>query len=166
MLKPLIFVLFIGLFSSCMLEFEISSRAKDVRAKELNAGSCSSLIRKIKKNRASVSGEVLEVEFFRIQQSTDTVKAELGAQFGIEYIIFADNHDYVPLYIVWTFPEEIETDQGKRYGQLKFKTTRLSHQRTNSSYRLSKPCMLVKGEWKFQLYFKKELILEKLFYLV
>ena len=166
--RNIFLVLLVGVILSSCLTTEpiVFQKAKEVRAKELNGGPCYSLIRNIKKSNKSPSGNKYYSDSFRILETTDTVEAKLGAQFGIEYILLAETRGYVTIKIVWTFPEEMTNSRGKIFDGFQYKTSQKTFERTNVSYRLGKGYMLIKGEWKLEIYHKKKRILEKTFYLV
>ena len=159
------FAIGLMILSSCGIEIDIYDKAKNVRAKEFDAGRCTDLVTKEKKKRKSPSGFVYQTDFFRIQESTDSIEAKVGAQFGIEYMIISNEQQWVPIKTEWTFPSPIVNQHGKSFDKFSFKNSELSRERTYLTIKLSHPAMIVKGEWQLKLYHKRKVILEKSFYL-
>ncbi|MBD3638384.1 MAG: DUF3859 domain-containing protein [Crocinitomicaceae bacterium] len=159
-------ILTVLLLTSCAVNWELTEKAKNVRAKELDAGTCSSLVVKTKKDRKSPSGKAHYCEYFRIKNSTDTIHAEVGTEIGVEFILIGDTRGNVPLTIVWTFPQEIETKRGRRIKKYSYKTSRSTHERMFATYKLSKRFQGVTGEWKLEIYHRRDLLMEKVFYLI
>lgn len=153
------------LLSSCGIEVDVYQRAKDVRAKELDAGRCSDLVMKKKKKRNSPSGYILQTEFFRIQESTDSIEAKLNAQFGIEFMLISNRQQWVPIKIEWLFPNEIENQYGKKFKKFVFKNSIITRERTFHTIKLSHKNMVKKGKWTLRIYHKKNILLEKFFFL-
>lgn len=152
--------------SGCGLTVDVYPKVKDVRAKELDAGYCSTLIRATRKSNKSPFTINLHADSFRIQQSTDTVKAGLHVQFGLQYLLFAEQKTIVPIELVWTFPDGMVNAKGKKISQHRTKKKQMTHQRTWTSFIISEEYMIIEGEWKLEIFHKKKKMLEKIFYLI
>ena len=152
----------------CTVEVDLFERVKDVRAKELNAGPSSTLCVKTKKSRKTPTG-ILHYSHptsFRIKETTDTIKAEVGAEFGMEFVLWTNERTYVPIAIKWTYPEVIVNDKGKKFKSYKYRSNQPTRERIWTSYGMGKDFMVKKGEWKVEIFHKKKVILEKIFYLI
>src|SRR5690606_31479789 len=119
-----------------------------------------------KKSRKTPSGTDNRSDNFRMLESTDTIKAELNVNFGIEFVVWSRTKTLTPIKIVWTFPEPIVNLKGKKFEQFSYKRRQMSHEKAWTAFKLSKKYMLVKGDWKLEIYHKKEKLLEKTFYLI
>lgn len=159
-------MLLVFLLLGCSYEVELFNPIKNVSAKELNAGPSASLVRKTKKDNKSPRGVYDETDSFRIKNDSDTIKAEKGAQFGMEFILLANTKGKAKIKAVWTFPKEITNKKGKSFSSYKLSWKQSTHERTFIEFRMVEQHMVVKGPWKLELFHKREKILEKVFYLI
>jgi|GEM_PF-4889282 len=104
-------------------------------------------------------------KFFNVTHKTDTIPAHIGSEFGIVYSVNATSVDDVELTKVWIFPSVMHNPiTHKSYDRLV--RTVYVNQASNSysAYKLEDSFEVIKGEWKFRIYYKQHLLYAHHFY--
>ncbi|UKN03238.1 DUF3859 domain-containing protein [Paracrocinitomix mangrovi] len=165
-MKRLIFLMFPLFLFSCSTTMSVSDKPVRLRVKTMNAGVCHLLETNRKKSSKSPSGYKFNADFIRLNESTDTIKAAIGTRFGVEYVAFSSVYTEVPFKAIWTFPKPIVNEKGKEFSSVKTKIWLETHTRYFSTYSIEKEYEIVKGDWKFELFYGKKLVLTKVFHLI
>lgn len=103
---------------------------------------------------------------FEMETETDSVKAELGAQFGLEYKVELINGlEGRDMETVWVYPAGAKDEEGKPITETKTTRWRSSGAEHSNYFTLEYPYEVVKGDWYFVLriegkeYLKQKFIL-------
>lgn len=164
-LKHLLFGVIMLLFSSCSLMKH--SKSDNIEIKVLNYGRSSAKLLCTDKNENMPSGKKRTTDYkLNIIEKTDTIKLNIGAQFGIEYIINAPYTKLITLTTIWTFPSTMTTNQGKKYEKIEYEIDKYTNQYTYSNYTLEEPYEMIPGKWNIKLVYNGGTILDKDFYLI
>jgi Domain of unknown function (DUF3859) len=102
---------------------------------------------------------------FGIIKITDSVPAELKANFGVQYMVKARDTVDIEVEIEWIFPKKMVNDEGKKFKSIKYKTQRPTNIESASSYSLDKPFEILKGDWIMNIYIEHKLVHTKKFVL-
>lgn len=102
---------------------------------------------------------------FEITKITDSVPAELKANFGVQYIVTAKDTIEIEVEIEWIFPKKMTNDEGKKFKSIKYKTQRPTNIESASSYSLDKAFELIKGNWTVNIYIENKMVNTKTFVL-
>jgi hypothetical protein len=135
-----------------------------IRFHEINYGIGTAQNVKITPDLLGPTGKTMTGDRFVIAEQTDTVPAKIGTEFGVKYSVSTANYENVELTKVWIFPATMSNSvTHKKYDRL-IKTLWLKPERaTYSSYKLEDSFELIKGDWKFRIYYKHHLLYSKHF---
>ena len=102
---------------------------------------------------------------FEITKITDSVPAELQANFGVQYIVRSKDTAEIEAEIEWIFPKKMINDEGEKFKSIKYTTKRPTNTESASSYSLDKPFELIKGNWTVNIYTENKIVNTKTFVL-
>lgn len=102
---------------------------------------------------------------FEVTKITDSVPAELNANFGVHYIIKSKDTVEIEVEIEWLFPKRMTNNEGKKFKSIRYKTRRPTNIESASSYSLDKPFELIKGNWTENFYIENKLVHTRTFIL-
>ncbi len=105
------------------------------------------------------------LENFEITKITDSVPAELKANFGVHYIVRSKDTVEIEVEIEWIFPKKMTNDDGEKFKSIRYKTQRPTNIESASSYSLDKPFELIKGNWTENFYIQNKLVHSRTFIL-
>ncbi|MEI9943528.1 MAG: DUF3859 domain-containing protein [Chitinophagaceae bacterium] len=142
-----------------------SSSARQLEFIEIKYGVAKVVRESSEQFKNSPSGERGNLSEFSIIKITDSVQAELKANFGVEYMIKAMDTVNIDVEIEWIFPEKIKNEAGKKFKSIKYTTQRPTNIETASSYSLDKDYEMVKGKWKMNIYVWGKLLYTRTFVL-
>jgi hypothetical protein len=99
--------------------------------------------------------------------TTDTIAADLGKTFGMEFTIRTANTVIIPLKIVWEFPKPMKNP----YNQKVYKTSEMeevvmTNQPDFHSYTLEYDYEFVEGLWGFKIYYNNVEIYSHYFWVI
>jgi hypothetical protein len=120
---------------------------------------------RVEKQKNTPTGEHGWLEDFAITDVTDSIRAELKANFGVVYIVKAKDTVDIKVVIEWIYPEKITNDKGKKFKSVKYATKRPTNIPSASSYSLDAPYELVKGNWEMNIYLENKKVYTKTFVL-
>lgn len=87
--------------------------------------------------------------------TTDTIVADIGKTFGMEFTVKTANEVILPLKCVWEFPKPMKNPYtGKIYKVSEMDQTILTNQPDFHSYTLEYDYEFVEGLWGFRLYYQ------------
>ncbi len=119
-------------------------------------------IEEMKNSPTGIHGWLKDFEITRI---TDSVPAELNANFGVQYIVMAKDTVEIEVEIEWLFPKKMTNDEGEKFKSIRYKTRRPTNIESASSYSLDKPFELIKGNWTENFYIENKLVHTRTFIL-
>lgn len=102
---------------------------------------------------------------FQVIKASDSIQAEMKANFGIVYMIKARDTADIEVVIEWIFPQKITNENGESFKSVKYSTQRPTNIPSASSYSLDAPYELVKGEWQVNFYLERKKVYSRSFYL-
>lgn len=135
--------------------------------KEINFGE--SIAKKLyeEKLRKSPSGHHNTTDWsLYITKRTDTIKAELGKQFGIEYQVINNKNEITDIQITWVYPKGMKDQHGKPLDKTTYSITKETNSYTYSNYTLETENEVVKGEWIFIISKNGKELYRKRFFLI
>ncbi len=99
--------------------------------------------------------------------TTDTVVADIGKTFGMEFSVITDNTVVIPLKFVWEFPKPMKNPfTGKIYKTSEMEDLMLTNQPTFHSYTLEYDYEFVEGLWGFKIYYNNIEVYRHYFYVM
>jgi hypothetical protein len=78
----------------------------------------------------------------------------------IDFRISEPNLKTIKLKQVWIFPSWIKDENGRQFKDVRTDIEKITNETTSVAYSMFENHELVKGKWKFQLYYKKKLLHE------
>lgn len=102
---------------------------------------------------------------FQITQTTDSVKAQPKANFGLVYIVNSKDTVDINVEIEWIYPKRITNDKGEIFKKVRYPTKRPTNTQSASSYTIDEPYELIKGDWQVNIYISKQRVCSKIFIL-
>lgn len=157
-------ILFLALIKSDIIN---AQNKKALMVKEINYGEsyAEKVYRTTMKNSPSGTHNVSSEEL-KIIKRTDTIKAVLGAQFGVEYELLSKKNELTDIEITWIFPSGMTDQKGNPIPELKYSTTKITNAYTYSNYTLEGENEVVKGTWTFIISKKGKELYRKNFFLI
>jgi hypothetical protein len=119
----------------------------------------------VDKLRASPTGTHGWLKDFEISKVTDSIHAVLKANFGVVYMVKAQDTVDINVVIEWIYPEVIINEKGEKFKSVKYTTKRPTNIPSASSYSLDAPYEMVKGNWEMNIYLETKLVYSKTFFL-
>ena len=105
------------------------------------------------------------LEDFVIVKVTDSILAEMNANFGEVYIVKAKDTVNIDVVIEWIYPKKITNNKGERFNKIKYTTKRPTNIPSASSYNIDTPFELVKGNWTMNIYLENKKVFTRTFFL-
>jgi len=102
---------------------------------------------------------------FEIIKVTDSIEAILKANFGVVYLVKAQDTVDINVDIEWIYPEKITNEQGKKFKSIRYTTKRPTNTPSASSYSLDAQYEMVKGNWEMNIYIENKKVYTKTFLL-
>ncbi len=102
---------------------------------------------------------------FEITNKTDSIQALPKANFGVIYIVNANDTVDIDVVIEWIYPEKITNEKGEKFQSIKYTTKRPTNIPSASSYSLDEPYEMVKGDWKMNIYIENKRVCSRTFVL-
>lgn len=138
-----------------------------IELKVLNYGRSSAKVLYTKKDKNMPSGEKRTTDYkLNIIEKTDSIKLNIGNQFGIEYIIRSPSDKLVNLKTIWTFPSTMTNNEGRKFEKIEYKIDKYTNQYSYSNYTLEEPYEMIPGKWNIKIVHQAKIILNKDFYLI
>ncbi len=160
------YIVIFFLLSSCATKKTITSDSSvAIDFIELGYGICSIKTTATKTMDNAPSGMRNVSTDFKIVEKTNTIPCKKGEQFGVNYLLKSDTYKNLPIEFVWTFPKTITNDKGNIFKEFRYKNFVATNNSQHEAYSLNKPYLIVKGEWKYQMFYEGKKIYEKRFYL-
>jgi len=132
---------------------------------ELDHGLASTEKGIVEEYKNSPSGTHGWLKDFVIIKVTDSIQVEKNANFGVVYMIKAQDTVDIAVDIEWIFPKKIKNDKGEKYKSIRYSTRRPTNIISASSYNLDQPYELVKGDWTMNIYLGNKLVNSRTFIL-
>jgi hypothetical protein len=87
--------------------------------------------------------------------TTDTIVADIGKTFGMEFVVKTAGNIVIPLKFVWEFPKPMKNPfNGKTYKISEMEQPTLTNQHMFHSYTLEYDYEFVEGLWGFKIYYQ------------
>ena len=97
---------------------------------------------------------------------TEKIRAKLGVEFGVEYILKSNSNETILLDIEWIYPKEIiDPADNKKIRIIRYGIGLPTNFVNNGNYTLEKPFEVVKGDWQLNIYYKDKMIYRRKFIL-
>ena len=119
-------------------------------------------VEKLKKSPTGGHGWLKD---FAIIEVTDSIHAELKANFGVVYMVKAKDTVDINVEIEWIYPEKITNEKGEKFKSIKYTTKRPTNIPSASSYSLDAPYEMVKGKWTMSIYLEGKKMYSRTFFL-
>jgi hypothetical protein len=159
-----LFFIIIILLTSC--NTSIFKKAEETVVREIKFGYVELEIDSKEELKSSPTGyRTTTKSKFVIVKDTDTVKAENGVQFGVEYFIKHKSNKSIPLVLVWKYPSGMKGADGKPLDRTKYRIKKETNCKQSSYYSLEDG-FYIRGTWTFQIFYKRKLLYEKDFHLI
>ncbi len=137
----------------------------DLEFKELDYGLAKVNGRTSEKLSTSPTGTHGWLADFEIIDKTYSIQALPKANFGVVYIVNANDTVDIDVVIEWIYPKKITNEKGETFKSIKYTTTRPTNIPSASSYSLDEPYEMVKGDWKMNIYIENKRVCSKTFVL-
>jgi hypothetical protein len=162
-LKALIqLIVFLGLVS-CTVQ---KPSCKDIKIKELGYGQSNAKILVRDRLQNTPSEEHLTTDYqLNIIKKTDTIDAQTGAQFGVEYIISSKANKELLITTVWKYPYGVKNKKGEIIPETRYQVMKPANQYTYSNFTMTEQGEVVKGLWTLELYYESKLLYSRTFIL-
>lgn len=85
----------------------------------------------------------------KIIEKTDSIKANIGTSFGVEYKIISPENKDQDILLTWEFPVGMLDSKGKPIKKLSYRISKPTNDYTYSNYTLENQNEVVKGKWSF-----------------
>lgn len=105
------------------------------------------------------------LEDFVITKVTDSIQVAKKANFGVVYMVKANDTVDIDVVVEWIYPEKITNEKGEKFRSIKYTTQRPTNIPSASSYSLDEPYEMVKGRWTLNLYLEKRKVFSRNFLL-
>jgi hypothetical protein len=102
---------------------------------------------------------------FVITKVTDSIEVKPKANFGVVYIVKANDTIDIDVVIEWIYPEKVTNEKGETFKSIKYTTRRPTNIPSASSYSLDASYEMVKGNWQMNIYIDKKKVCAKTFVL-
>ena len=165
-MKILILFATILLINSSFAQTTVVSKAHGtLEFVELDHGLAEVVDSTSEKLKKSPTGSHGWLKDFVIIEVTDSIHAELKANFGVVYMVKAKDTVDINVEIEWIYPEKIINDRGQKFKSIKYATKRPTNIPSASSYSLDAPYEMVKGNWTMNIYLERKKMYTKTFFL-
>jgi hypothetical protein len=165
MKKVLIYPIILLLISGCSIfKKPHDTTPLTVDFVELNYGICDQDLLKYKKQKNTPTGTRGVVSGFNLIEQTDTIPGEKGLTFGVEYLLKSKMRGHITIEQVWVFPTIVTNEKGEKYKEIRYPFSKPTNKKTATTFTFVEDYEIVKGEWKYQLFFKGDLLYERKFY--
>lgn len=142
-----------------------SKKHGNLEFKELDYGLAKVKGRTTEALNTSPTGTHGWLEDFVIIDRTYSIGASPKANFGVVYIVQAQDTVEIEVVIEWIYPVKITNAKGEVFKSIKYSTKRPTNIPSASSYSLDEPYEMVKGEWKMNMYIENKQVCSKTFVL-
>ncbi len=99
------------------------------------------------------------------QVCTETAEHRTDIKIGMEFILEATTNEKITLNQIWIFPKEIADEKGAKFKEVRTSIEKPTNEKINLSFNMSESSNLIRGKWKYRLYHKKKLLVEKEFWI-
>jgi hypothetical protein len=161
-----IVIIFIAIFAIIITHNCIAQNQGDLKVKEINYGESNAQKLYESKMKKSPSGHHnIASDELNIIKRTDTIKAEVGAQFGVEYEVISPKNELVAVQITWLFPDGMKNQNGKNVKEMSYDVSKVTNTYTYSNYTLEGENEVVRGQWVFIISKDGKELYRKIFFL-
>lgn len=102
---------------------------------------------------------------FTVLQKTNKIKAQKGLEFGINFRVSTSADSDITITTVWVFPQPIfNAHLEKKFKELPRPLEVDNSYNGYAAYKFEQYYEMVKGEWRYQLYYNNELLYSKSFF--
>ena len=140
-----------------------TNETSDVAVIPLGSGICGVTVTNAFYMKNAPSKIHYESSDFKLIEKTNKIPAFLGQRFGTDFIVKAEEYKKIPVDIVWTYPAPITNSEGKTYKTLKYQENIPTNKNFHTTYALNEDYLVVKGDWKYQMFYKGRKIYENKF---
>lgn len=113
----------------------------------------------------SPSGNTVKHTKLSVSEVTDTIIGEIGAVFGVNFILQSNVNAYIPVTRKWTFPSKIGDSSGEKVKSVSRQDVITTNSNQWMYYTLEQEYEIVKGKWMLQYFYKGQEIYKKTFIL-
>lgn len=153
------------LFIGCSSQRDFGSVVEGVEFIELGYGICNVNTSQTERMDNTPTGVHEISSNFKLIKKTDQIPARIGQRFGVDYVLKSLDYKDVKVEIVWTFPEPIKNDKGKIYKEIRYINSKATNEDYHETYVLNSDYLIVKEDWKYQMFMGGKKLYERKFYL-